>query len=389
VLSHTEVPKRYRYTGKERDEESGLYYHGVRHYAPWLGRWTSCDPAGLVDGQNIYSYAKGNPIQFTDPMGTQSEYTVRGNPDKMIVENPNAMRNYNSAVEATLEREFGLGSPEKNNAAYQNKVASLNDDAQQTGKRLNLKSKKGFARSISNRINARFYRHEGASPSWPYSPNQIKLLKAGRAPDPLQQVEHLDNLAENPGAIPNAKDVYLTEAGRKGGIPKNSPHGQKTWGEIGKRLRAWQTKNTSVPPVTGAKLRIPISSTPSVLSKTPGVLGKFGAGLLRIVGPVFTGLSLYAADRSFKENKNVQGTIQTASFFSFYLRPLLPRFAARLGFGANIAGSVLSTVETTKDLLEEASSTPLERGHHTPQVIREMMFQYAPNQMQFNLFSPK
>ena len=46
VRSQTETPKRYRYTGKERDEESGLYYHGARYYAPWLGRWTSCDPAG-------------------------------------------------------------------------------------------------------------------------------------------------------------------------------------------------------------------------------------------------------------------------------------------------------------------------------------------------------
>jgi uncharacterized protein RhaS with RHS repeats len=38
VRSQTETPKRYRYTGKERDEESGLYYHGARYYAPWLGR---------------------------------------------------------------------------------------------------------------------------------------------------------------------------------------------------------------------------------------------------------------------------------------------------------------------------------------------------------------
>src|SRR5262249_56207009 len=26
--------KRYRFTGQERDEESGLYYHGARYYAP-------------------------------------------------------------------------------------------------------------------------------------------------------------------------------------------------------------------------------------------------------------------------------------------------------------------------------------------------------------------
>ena len=48
VRSQTETPKRYRYTGKERDEESGLYYHGARYYAPWLGRWVSCDPKGLT-----------------------------------------------------------------------------------------------------------------------------------------------------------------------------------------------------------------------------------------------------------------------------------------------------------------------------------------------------
>lgn len=36
--------KRYRYTGMERDEESGLEYHAARYYLPWLGRWCSADP---------------------------------------------------------------------------------------------------------------------------------------------------------------------------------------------------------------------------------------------------------------------------------------------------------------------------------------------------------
>jgi RHS repeat-associated protein len=46
----TETPKRYRYTGKERDEATGFYYHGARYYAPWIARWISCDPGGLSDG---------------------------------------------------------------------------------------------------------------------------------------------------------------------------------------------------------------------------------------------------------------------------------------------------------------------------------------------------
>ncbi|MDH4135459.1 MAG: RHS repeat-associated core domain-containing protein [Anaerolineae bacterium] len=72
VRSQTETPKRYRYTGKERDEEIGLYYHGVRYYAPWLGRWMTYDPIGVNDGLNPYAYVRNNPTLFSDPNGTDS-----------------------------------------------------------------------------------------------------------------------------------------------------------------------------------------------------------------------------------------------------------------------------------------------------------------------------
>ncbi|WP_437776712.1 SpvB/TcaC N-terminal domain-containing protein [Sorangium sp. So ce1097] len=68
--------RRYRYTGKEKDDETGLYYHGARYYAPWLGRWTSADPAGLVDGPNLYAYVSGNPIVLRDPTGMWDERVV-------------------------------------------------------------------------------------------------------------------------------------------------------------------------------------------------------------------------------------------------------------------------------------------------------------------------
>jgi len=63
--------KRYRFTGKERDEQSGFYYHGARYYAPWFCRWISCDPAGLLDGSNVYIYVSNNPIRKSDPTGNQ------------------------------------------------------------------------------------------------------------------------------------------------------------------------------------------------------------------------------------------------------------------------------------------------------------------------------
>jgi RHS repeat-associated protein len=46
-----------------------LNYHGVRHYAPWLGRWTAADPAGFIDGPNLYAYATLNPVGNSDPTG--------------------------------------------------------------------------------------------------------------------------------------------------------------------------------------------------------------------------------------------------------------------------------------------------------------------------------
>ncbi|GAB1317049.1 SpvB-domain-containing protein [Madurella fahalii] len=64
-----EAPKRFGYGGKERDSENGLYYFGARYYAPSLGRWTSCDPAGLNDGVNVYVYVANDPVNHVDPDG--------------------------------------------------------------------------------------------------------------------------------------------------------------------------------------------------------------------------------------------------------------------------------------------------------------------------------
>ncbi len=73
----TEVSqKRYRYTGKEKDEETGLYYHGARYYAPWLGRWTSADPIGLGDGVNPFAYVHGNPVRSSDPTGMRDVTSI-------------------------------------------------------------------------------------------------------------------------------------------------------------------------------------------------------------------------------------------------------------------------------------------------------------------------
>ncbi len=71
--------KRYRFTGKERDEESGLSYHHARYYAPWLLRWIAADPLMTARGpsaSNLYLYVKNNPLLLVDPRGLDAEVST-------------------------------------------------------------------------------------------------------------------------------------------------------------------------------------------------------------------------------------------------------------------------------------------------------------------------
>ncbi len=56
-----------KYTGKEIDEETGLYYFNARWYDQNTGRFTSEDP--IRDGMNWYVYCGNNPLRFIDPTG--------------------------------------------------------------------------------------------------------------------------------------------------------------------------------------------------------------------------------------------------------------------------------------------------------------------------------
>lgn len=63
---------RWKFNGKELDEETGLYYYGARFYNPSTSIWLSVDP--LVEQTfEPYNYVGNNPIRFIDPTGMNKE----------------------------------------------------------------------------------------------------------------------------------------------------------------------------------------------------------------------------------------------------------------------------------------------------------------------------
>lgn len=70
---HASVVNPLRFGARERDAETGLYYHRARYYDPDVGRFISEDPIGLEGGINAYAYAANDPVNRRDPTGTEWE----------------------------------------------------------------------------------------------------------------------------------------------------------------------------------------------------------------------------------------------------------------------------------------------------------------------------
>jgi len=133
--------KTIRYSGKERDA-TGLYYYGFRYYAPWLGRWINPDPAGTVDGLNLYRMVRNNPILFNDKNGlTPSSDRERvAELDNVRLEGIAILEhaieilrnNTSNSINQVLSKFFNLDNTEIDRTAFADDIEEIITVAQQT-----------------------------------------------------------------------------------------------------------------------------------------------------------------------------------------------------------------------------------------------------------------
>jgi RHS repeat-associated protein len=72
-ISDSSIGNPWRYQDRRIDKDIGLIYFGYRYYDPELGRWINPDPAEEIDGPNLYTFCRNNPLNYVDYFGLASE----------------------------------------------------------------------------------------------------------------------------------------------------------------------------------------------------------------------------------------------------------------------------------------------------------------------------
>ena len=79
------VANSLKFTARESDSETGLYYYRARYFDPSAGRFVNEDPSGTSGGINLFEYVLNNPVNLYDPTG------LRGTKPKRPDCGPNAV----------------------------------------------------------------------------------------------------------------------------------------------------------------------------------------------------------------------------------------------------------------------------------------------------------
>ena len=72
IATSGSIVNNFRYTGREWDPETSLYYYRARYYDSAGARFLGEDPLQFGGGSNFYEYVKNNPLTSLDPFGLSS-----------------------------------------------------------------------------------------------------------------------------------------------------------------------------------------------------------------------------------------------------------------------------------------------------------------------------
>jgi len=208
TTNQVQVPKRYRFTGKERDDESGFYYQGARYYVPWLARWSACDPAGPVDGPCVYQYCRSNPIGLRDVTGTLSAPPVPG----LITNDPAMGKLWDEAVVHVLQKRLKNPNIKTYKQAIEGFQGQLKKQIAKFGMGSNEAAGTGinYARETFEAVGARF---------------RAQAANKGINLDGLQIHHTFDELAKNPAQALETTNLSLqTGNAKSAGTGHNFAH---------------------------------------------------------------------------------------------------------------------------------------------------------------------
>jgi insecticidal toxin complex protein TccC len=171
--NETEVKYKFvRYSGKERDM-TGLYYYGFRYYAPWLMRWLNPDPAGAVDGLNLFCMVRNNPLTWSDALGLARGYYRFDNPA------------YDSPYRGTTERipsppSFASRVGQRMSSAWQNLKTGLSSQWEGLSNRVRTSGNTHW-RPESENISLLSFNYQGTEPA---EANMVETSFPGRRDSP-------------------------------------------------------------------------------------------------------------------------------------------------------------------------------------------------------------
>jgi RHS repeat-associated protein len=94
----------YLFTGRELNQETGIYYHRARYYDPAKGRFLQREPIQYVTTTNLYLYADNRPTTLVDPSGEQVEEEIYKLDLSPVVQDVNNLPEY---LDVPMKR-FGL-----------------------------------------------------------------------------------------------------------------------------------------------------------------------------------------------------------------------------------------------------------------------------------------